>query len=188
MDDRIAELVRRAERDGLVDVAYATMDSPVGRLVLAQTSRGLVRVGFEREDADAVLVELSERISPRVLEAPGRLDDARRELDQYFEGRRQDFDLPLDWSLVTSSFRRKVLEATARIPFGVTRTYRDMAAEAGTPGAVRAAGSALGSNPIPLIVPCHRVLRTGGALGGYGGGLDIKRYLLDLESGRMALG
>jgi methylated-DNA-[protein]-cysteine S-methyltransferase len=185
--DRVTEFVRRAQAECLVDVAYAETDSPVGRLLLASTGRGLARVSFEPEGRDEVLEQLAERISPRVIEAPAQLDDARRELDEYFQGRRQEFDLPLDWSLTTSDFRRRVLERTAGIPYGETLTYRDVAAAAGNERAVRAAGSALGSNPIAIVVPCHRVLRTGGSLGGYGGGLDRKRFLLDLEAGLCAL-
>jgi len=122
-----------------------------------------------------------------MLEAPARLDDVRRELDEYFEGRRRDFDLPIDLALVRGDFARRLLEATARIPFGSTASYRDMAEAAGNVRAVRAAGNALGANPIPIVVPCHRVLRTGGALGGYTGGLDRKRRLLALESGQQPL-
>jgi methylated-DNA-[protein]-cysteine S-methyltransferase len=174
------ELIRRAEQEGLLDVAYAEIDSPVGRLLLAATPRGLVRVSFPVESPEKVLEELASSVSPRVLESPAQLDEARRELDHYFEGRLQDFDLPLDWQL-TRGFYRKVLRATARIPYGQTRSYTQMAKRAGSPRAVRAAGSALGSNPLPIIVPCHRVLRSGGALGGYGGGLETKRALLELE-------
>ena len=187
MDDRLSRLARRAEAEGLVDVAYAETDSPVGRLLLATTPRGLVRISFPRESMDVVLGELAERLSPRVLEVPARLDEVRRELDQYFAGSRHRFELPLDWSLTSSEFRRRVLERTARIPYGETISYRDAAAAAGNERAVRAAGTALGSNPIPIVVPCHRVLRTGGALGGYGGGVERKRFLLDLEAGRSPL-
>ncbi len=164
----------------LLDVAYTTVESPIGRLLLAATRQGLVRVGFATENHDAMLEDIAHRLSPRVLEAPRRLDRVRRELDQYFAGRRHDFTTPLDWSL-SSGFRQRVLRAIAAIPFGEVRTYRDMATAAGNAAAVRAAGSACGSNPIPLVVPCHRVLRTGGGLGGYGGGLDLKRQLLELE-------
>jgi methylated-DNA-[protein]-cysteine S-methyltransferase len=175
------ELIRRAGQEGLLDVAYAEIDTPVGRLLLASTPRGLVRITFPIvETREKVLEELSASVSPRVLESPAKLDRARRELDRYFEGRLQDFDLPLDWQL-THGFYRKVLRATARIPYGQTRSYTQMAKRAGSPRAVRAAGSALGSNPLPIIVPCHRVLRSGGALGGYGGGLETKRALLELE-------
>jgi methylated-DNA-[protein]-cysteine S-methyltransferase len=180
-DELMRRLATRATEEGLVDVAYAPVDSPVGTLLLAATPRGVVRVGFSTEDADDVLDELAQRLSPRVLEAPARLDAARRELEEYFEGRRHGFDLTLDWSLAGAGFRRKVLRATARIPFGEVRTYRQMAVTAGSPRAYRAAGNALGSNPIPVIVPCHRVLASGGGLGGYGGGLDIKQQLLKLE-------
>ena len=177
----LSDLARRADAEGLVDVAYTWTDSPIGPLLLAATPEGLVRVGFgTTEDGDAVLDDLAVRVSPRVLEAPRRLDEVRRELDEYFAGQRRDFDLPLDWRL-TSGFRRRVLEAVAAIPYGSVRTYRDVAAEAGNLKASRAAGSACGSNPIPVVVPCHRVLRTGGGLGGYGGGLDKKELLLTLE-------
>ena len=170
----------RAAEEGLLDVAYTTVDSPFGPLLLAQTRRGLVRVGFPHQDSDQLLAELAERLSPRVLEAPAALDEARRELDLYFEGKLDHFDLPLDWSL-SGGFRQRVLRAIDRIPYGQTRTYTEMALEAGNERAVRAAGTACGSNPIPLVVPCHRVLRTGGAMGGYGGGLPMKEALLELE-------
>jgi methylated-DNA-[protein]-cysteine S-methyltransferase len=172
--------IRRAEEERLVDVAYTEADSPVGKLLLAATPRGMVKVSFPIQPLEEVLERLANEISPRVLEAPARLDDARRELDLYFDGRLQEFDLPLDWSL-THGFYRKVLRATARIPYGQTRSYGQMAQRAGSPRAVRATGSALGSNPLPIIVPCHRVLRSGGALGGYGGGIEMKRTLLELE-------
>jgi methylated-DNA-[protein]-cysteine S-methyltransferase len=170
----------RAAEEGLLDVAYATTDSPFGTLLLAQTRRGLVRVGLPNQDANELLVDLADRVSPRVLEAPAELDEVRRELDLYFEGKLDHFDLPLDWRL-SSGFRQRVLRAINRIPYGQTRSYTEMAAKAGNERAVRAAGSACGSNPIPLVVPCHRVLRTSGALGGYGGGLPMKEGLLELE-------
>jgi methylated-DNA-[protein]-cysteine S-methyltransferase len=174
-------LAERAAAEELLDVAYATVDSPLGPLVVAATPRGLVRVAYIESTADAgVLDELARKLSPRVLEAPARLDAARRELDEYFEGRRTDFDLPLDWAL-TRGFTSKVLQATARIEFGATSTYAEVAGQAGSPRAVRAAGNALGANPLPVVVPCHRVLRTGGGIGGYTGGLDRKEYLLRLE-------
>jgi methylated-DNA-[protein]-cysteine S-methyltransferase len=174
------EFVRRADQEGLLDVAYTEIDSPVGRLLLAATPRGLVRVTFPVEAPEKVLEQLAASVSPRLLESPARLDDVRRELERYFEGRQSNFDLPLDWQL-THGFYRKVLRATARIPFGETRSYSEMATKAGSPRAVRATGTALGSNPLPIIVPCHRVLRSGGALGGYGGGLEVKQALLELE-------
>jgi methylated-DNA-[protein]-cysteine S-methyltransferase len=174
------KIVERATDEGLLDVAYASADSPFGPLLLAATRRGIVRIGLPTQDGDELLAELAARVSPRVLEAPARLDEVRRELDLYFEGRLRDFDLPLDWQL-TRGFYRKVLRATARIPYGQTRSYTEMATKAGSPRAVRATGTALGSNPLPIIVPCHRVLRSGGALGGYGGGLEVKQALLELE-------
>jgi methylated-DNA-[protein]-cysteine S-methyltransferase len=185
--ERVSKLIGRAEAEGLVDVAYSETDTPVGRLLVAATPRGLVRVSFHGERHDEVLNELAERLSPRVLEAPARLDEVRRELDEYFHGRRHEFDVPLDWSLTASPFRRAVLERTAKIPYGATASYRDVASAAGNERAVRAAGTALGANPIPIVVPCHRVLRSGGALGGYGGGLETKRFLLDLEAGRPSM-
>lgn len=173
-------LAERASEEGLLDVAYTTTDSPFGTLLLAKTPRGLVRVGLPNQDADELLVDLAERVSPRVLEAPSELDETRRELDLYFAGKLDRFDLPLDWRL-SEGFRLRVLRAIARIPYGETRNYTQMATSAGNVRAVRAAGTACGRNPIPLVVPCHRVLRSGGALGGYGGGLPMKQALLELE-------
>ena len=173
-------LAERASEEGLLDVAYTSADSPFGPLLLATTPKGLVRVGLPNQDADELLVDLATRVSPRVLEAPAQLDEARRELDLYFEGKLTEFDLPLDWRL-SKDFRRRVLRAIARIPYGQTRSYTQMATSAGNERAVRAAGTACGANPIPLVVPCHRVLRSGGALGGYGGGLPMKEELLRLE-------
>jgi methylated-DNA-[protein]-cysteine S-methyltransferase len=172
----------RADAEGLVDVGYAQVDSPLGRLVLAATPRGLLRVAYEDFDGglDAVLEHLAQRVSPRILEAPDRLDAVRRELDEYFAGARRAFDLPLDLVGV-APFTRRVLEATARIPFGATSTYREVAGAAGSPKAFRATGNALGSNPVPIVVPCHRVLATGGGLGGYTGGTHRKEVLLGLE-------
>jgi len=175
-----AALGAAAAEEGLLDIAYCEVDSPVGQLLAAATPAGLVQLGYPNQSRDEMLAALAQRISPRLLEAPARLDPVRRELDEYFAGKRQRFDLRLDWQL-TSGFRQQVLRETAAIPFGETRTYMEMAASAGSPRAHRAAGSALGSNPIPIIVPCHRVLRSGGGLGGYGGGLDVKRELLTLE-------
>jgi methylated-DNA-[protein]-cysteine S-methyltransferase len=170
----------RAASEGLLDVAYATVDSPLGTLTVAATPRGLVALGLPNRAPEDVAQELASRISPRVLEAPARLDPVRRELDLYFAGELHDFDLPLDWQL-SRGFRLEVLRQTARIPYGSTLSYKQIAARAGSERAVRAAGSALGANPIPIVVPCHRVLRTGGALGGYGGGLPMKESLLRLE-------
>jgi methylated-DNA-[protein]-cysteine S-methyltransferase len=175
------DLTGRAEAEGLIDVAYTSVDSPLGPLVVAGTPKGLVRVSYtEFRGEDEVLEELARRVSPRVLEAPARLDPVRRELDEYFEGQRHDFDVPIDWSYL-AGFTREVLRATARIGFGEVSSYAGVAAEAGSPRAVRAAGNALGSNPMPVVVPCHRVLRSGGKLGGYTGGLERKEFLLRLE-------
>jgi methylated-DNA-[protein]-cysteine S-methyltransferase len=175
------ELTARAEAEGLIDVAYTSVDSPLGPLVVAATPKGLVRVSYtDFRGEDEVLEELAARVSPRVLEAPARLDPVRRELDEYFEGRRQDFEVPIDWSYL-AGFTREVLRATARIGFGDVSSYAGVAAEAGSPRAVRAAGNALGANPMPVVVPCHRVLRSGGKLGGYTGGLERKEFLLRLE-------
>ena len=171
-------LIDHAGAEGLVDVAYASVDSPVGPLTVAGTRRGLVLVSYS--PPEDVLQGLADRISPRVLEAPARLDEVRRELEEYFEGRRTEFDLSLDWSLVRG-FGRRVLRATAAIRYGEVSTYAKVAERAGSARATRAAGNALGANPIPVVVPCHRVLRTGGALGGYGGGVERKEFLLRLE-------
>jgi len=173
-------LTERAVTDDLVDVAYSFVDSPFGTLLVASTKKGLVTLAFHPESAEDVLADLAKRVSPRVLEAPSELDAIRRELDEYFEGRRRDFETPLDWQLV-HGFSERVLRATARIPYGGVSTYRDVAARAGNPRAMRAAGNALGSNPLPILVPCHRVVRTGGAIGNYGGGTDMKKALLTLE-------
>lgn len=178
--ETLGAVAERAEQDGLVDVAYATVGSPLGELLLAATPTGLARVAYPINGHDAVLTDLARRLSPRILEVPSRLERARRELDEYFEGRRREFELPLDLSL-TRGFSRRVLEATAAIGFGEQFTYRDVARAAGSERAVRAAGNALGANPVPVVVPCHRVLRSGGGLGGYTGGLDNKRFLLGLE-------
>jgi methylated-DNA-[protein]-cysteine S-methyltransferase len=180
MNTALERLREAAAEQGLLDVAYATADSPFGPLLLATTPRGLVRIGLPNQDPDALLSDLAIRVSPRVLEAPAKLDAARRELDLYFEGQLTSFDLPLDWRL-SKDFRRRALRAIARIPYGQTRSYMELAASAGNVRAVRAAGTACGTNPLPLVVPCHRILRTGGGLGGYGGGLPMKQALLQLE-------
>jgi methylated-DNA-[protein]-cysteine S-methyltransferase len=174
-------LADRAAAEGLADVVYAPVDSPFGTLLAAATERGLVRLAFPEESADSVLERLARRLSPRILEAPAPLDPVRRELEDYFSGRRRDFEIPLDWSLI-GPFGRRVLHVTSEIPYGGVLSYAEVASEAGSPRGSRAAGNALGSNPIPIVIPCHRVLRTGGALGGYGGGLERKRWLLDLEA------
>jgi methylated-DNA-[protein]-cysteine S-methyltransferase len=183
MKTALDALSERAAAEGLLDVAYTNVDSPFGPLLLAQTRRGLVRLGLPNQSAEDLLEDLVARISPRVLESAAAFEDVRRQLDLYFEGRQREFDLALDWQL-SKDFRRRVLRATARIPYGQTRSYTEMASSAGNRRAVRAAGTALGSNPIPIIVPCHRVLRRGGALGGYGGGLPMKEALLRIEGVR----
>jgi methylated-DNA-[protein]-cysteine S-methyltransferase len=177
----VPPLAERAAEEGLLDVAYTSVDSPLGPLVVAATPKGLVRVSYtEFRGEDDVLEDLARRVSPRVLEAPAKLDPVRRELDEYFDGHREDFDIPIDWSYL-AGFTREVLRATAAIPFGDVSTYAGVAEAAGSPRAVRAAGNALGANPMPVVVPCHRVLRSGGALGGYTGGLERKEFLLRLE-------
>jgi methylated-DNA-[protein]-cysteine S-methyltransferase len=170
-----------ARAEGLADVSYSIEPSPLGDLVVAVTPRGLIRIAYGAEErADTVLEELAQRVSPRVLEAPAALDDVRRELDEYFAGKRTSFDVPVDWKL-HDGFSRRVLRATARIPYGELLTYAQVAAKAGSPRGSRAAGNALGSNRMPIVVPCHRVVRTGGMLGGYTGGIERKQYLLGLE-------
>ena len=170
----------RAAEAGTADVSYALEPSPLGDLLVAATPGGLVSLNYEDGRLDALLERLAEGVSPRVVEAPTQLDDVRRELDEYFAGARRRFQAPLDWRL-THGFTRRVLQATARIPYGDAATYRDVATKAGSERAVRAAGNALGANPMPIVVPCHRVLRTGGGLGGYTGGVERKRFLLELE-------
>ncbi len=177
------DLTEVFERSGQIDVSYVVEDSPVGRLLLAATVDGLVCLHYVGHEGDLEhsLEQLAARLSPRVLRAPRRLDVPRRELDEFFSGRRRDFDIALDHSLVKPGFTRRVLEQTAQIPFGETVTYKGIAGRAGNERAFRAAGTALGSNPLPIIVPCHRVLHAGGGLGGYTGGLDIKRKLLAID-------
>ena len=183
-EERSAEaaerLVASAGEGGLLDVAYTETDSPFGPILLAATRRGLVTLSYPNEDRDRVMERLASKVSPRILESPKRLDEVRRQLDDYFAGKLRGFDLDVDYAL-TQGFTRKVLRATARIPFGELTTYRAIAARAGSPRGSRAAGNALGSNPIPIVVPCHRVIHTSGGLGGYTGGLDRKEFLLHLE-------
>lgn len=175
-----ARLADDAAAADLLDVAFRTVDTPVGRLLLAATSAGLVRVAFEREGFDTVLTALATRLSPRVLRAPSRLDDAARQVEEYFARRRTAFDLPLDRSL-SSGFRGVVQQFLPSIGYGRTLTYQQVAEQVGSPKAVRAVGSACATNPLPVVVPCHRVVRTGGGLGGYLGGLEAKTVLLELE-------
>jgi methylated-DNA-[protein]-cysteine S-methyltransferase len=177
LHDRLAD---RADEDGLLEIAYRTLDTPVGPLLLAATTTGLVRIAFAREGFDTVLESLSARLSPRVLAAPRRLDAAAAELEEYFAGRRRSFDLPLDHAL-SSGFRAQVQRLLPGIGYGRTRTYKEVAELAGNPRAVRAVGTACATNPLPLVVPCHRVLRSDGGLGGYLGGTEAKEALLALE-------
>jgi methylated-DNA-[protein]-cysteine S-methyltransferase len=180
-DRPLPDIADAAAAAGLLDVAYATLDSPVGTLLVAATDRGLVRLAYlDAGEEDDVLQDLAERLSPRVIAAPRRLDEPRRELDEYFAGSRRRFEVPLDWRL-TRGFGRRVLMATATIPYGSVSSYKQVASAAGSPRGFRAAGNALGLNPIPIIVPCHRVLNSGGGLGGYTGGLERKRVLLAVE-------
>ncbi len=173
-------LTARLHAEGLVDVSYASVDTPFGHLLLAGTRKGLVKVAFPEQDTGEVLELLARRLSPRIVEAPAALDAARRELEEYFDGARRAFELPLDWSLI-GPFARRVLRTTAKIPYGDSLTYGEVAAGAGSPGGSRAAGNALGANPIPIVIPCHRVLRAGGILGGYAGGPERKQWLLAHE-------
>jgi|SRR5215216_6204293 methylated-DNA-[protein]-cysteine S-methyltransferase len=176
-----ADLVRRAEAEGLLDVAYRTVDSPLGALLVATTPVGLVRLAFEGEDHATVLAAIADDVSPRVLQADARLDDLARQLDEYFAGRRRGFDVPVDLRLARG-FRRAVLEHLRDIPYGRTESYASVARAAGSPNAVRAAGSACAMNPVPLVVPCHRVVRSDGSIGHYRGGAEAKRRLLALEA------
>jgi methylated-DNA-[protein]-cysteine S-methyltransferase len=170
--------VAAAER--LLDVAVAVVGSPIGDLLIAVTPKGLARVAFPEEDRDDVLGDIAAVLSPRILESVGATDRWRRELDEYFEGVRRTFDLGIDRRMIRG-IARDVLAATARVPFGRTTTYREIAERIGHPRAARAVGNALGGNPIPVVIPCHRVVRAGGAVGGYGGGPERKRALLTLE-------
>jgi len=178
LHDRLAGA---AQDDGVLDVAYRTVDSPIGALLVAATEQGVVRLAFAGEDHEAVLQTLADRISPRVLRAPARLDGVARELDEYFAGRRQGFDVALDWRL-SSGFRGTVLHHLGEIGYGRTATYAAVAQLAGNPKAVRAVGTACATNPLPVLVPCHRVVRSDGGLGGYLGGVEAKRTLLTLEA------
>ncbi|SDT14603.1 methylated-DNA--[protein]-cysteine S-methyltransferase [Microlunatus soli] len=173
-------LVARADHDSLIAIAYRTIDTPVGGLLLAATEQGLVRVAYQQEGFDTVLDALSTKISPRILAAPQRLDVVARELDEYFAGDRHSFDVPLDLSLSTG-FRQTVQRYLPKIDYGRTQTYQQVAERVGNPKAVRAVGTACATNPLPVVVPCHRVLRTDGTLGGYIGGETAKSTLLDLE-------
>ena len=176
-----SRLAALAERQGLLDVSYRTVDSPLGPLLLAATGEGLVRVAFSCEDHDAVLARLASDISPRILRTPRRLDEAAQQLDEYFAGKRRAFSVPVDLQLA-HGFRRSVLEHLRRIPYGDTRSYAAVARAAGNASAVRAAASACSHNPLPLVVPCHRVVRSDGTTGEYRGGPEAKRTLLAMEA------
>jgi methylated-DNA-[protein]-cysteine S-methyltransferase len=174
-------LVEAAQHGGLLDVAYRTLETPVGSLLLAATEEGLVRVAYDVQDHDAALAALAEHVSPRVLRAPARLEQAVRQIEEYFQGRRTRFELALDLRLV-KGFRREVISRLPDIGYGRTESYAQVAAAAGSPRAVRAVGTACATNPLPVVVPCHRVVRSDGSAGGYAGGTDAKRMLLELES------
>jgi methylated-DNA-[protein]-cysteine S-methyltransferase len=174
-------LLERADTDGLLDIAYRTLDTPVGTLLLAATGTGVVRIAFEREDHDRVLVTLADRVSPRILLAPGRLDPVARQVSEYFNGARTSFDVPVDLRL-SRGFRRDVLQHLRAIGYGSTESYAQVAAATGHPRAVRAVGTACATNPLPVVVPCHRVVRSDGSTGSYVGGSDAKAALLQLES------
>jgi len=182
LPDRLHErLTAAAEREGLLDIAYRTLDTPIGSLLLAATERGLVKVAFDRQDHDAVLADLASAISPRILRAPARLDPVTRQLDEYFTGGRQAFDVPLDFRLARG-FRLSVLEHLPEIAYGHTESYAQVATAAGSPKAVRAVGTACALNPLPVVVPCHRVVRSDGSYGQYAGGEEAKRVLLTMEA------
>lgn len=176
-----SRLAEQADQDGLLDIAYRTMDSPIGSLLLAATPEGLVRVAFELEDHDAVLAQLVIAVSPRVLRSGRRTDDAARQLDEYFTGRRRAFDVSIDLQLVRG-FRRSVISHLSEIAYGSTESYATVAKAVGNPAAVRAVGTACSHNPIPVVVPCHRVVRSDGTIGQYLGGVDAKAALLAMEA------
>jgi methylated-DNA-[protein]-cysteine S-methyltransferase len=179
-----ARLTQNAEAQGILDIAYRTVDSAVGPLLLAATERGLLQVTFDNENHDSVLQNLAQRVSTRTLEAPARLDPVARQLDEYFARRRECFDVPLDWSL-SRGFRSEVLRhLAADIGYGATTSYAALAGLTGSPKAVRAVGTACATNPIPIVVPCHRVIRSDGTVGAYRGGAAAKRALLELEHDR----
>jgi methylated-DNA-[protein]-cysteine S-methyltransferase len=186
-DDEVASLyarlATRADEDGLLDVAYRTLDTPVGTLLLAATSSGLVRIAYESEGHEEVLRSLAGKISPRILESPRRLDEVARQLEEYFDGRRAGFDLPIDLRL-SAGFRRSVLSYLPAIGYGETASYKSVAAAVHNPKAVRAVGTACATNPLPVVIPCHRVIRSNGQVGPYLGGPEIKHQLLDMEANR----
>jgi methylated-DNA-[protein]-cysteine S-methyltransferase len=174
-------LAAQAQREGILDVAYRTLDTPAGELLLAATDKGLVKIAFAVQDHDRVLQQLADGVSPRILNSPKRLDDTSRQIEEYFAGERTRFDLPLDWRL-SKGFRREVLAHLQEIGYGHTESYAQVAAASGRPKAVRAVGTACATNPLPVVVPCHRVVRSDGSAGGYAGGAEAKRVLLTLET------
>ncbi len=176
-----SRLAAAAADAGLLDLSYTTLDTPIGKLLLAATDQGLVRVAFDRENHDTVLEQLADTLSPRILHSAARLEAAVRQLDEYFAGHRREFELPLDWRLA-KGFRREVLSHLPLIAYGQTESYAQVAAAAGNPKAVRAVGTACGTNPLPVVVPCHRVVRSDGSFGGYLGGTEAKQLLLTLEA------
>lgn len=176
-----ARLVAAAAADGILDVAYRTVDTPVGTLLLAATEQGLIRVAYPGQGHEAALAQLAELVSPRILNAPGRLDPVARQLEEYFAHRRRAFEVPVDLRL-SRGFRRSVLAHLRQIPYGARESYAQVAAAAGSPRAVRAAGTACATNPVPIVVPCHRVVRSDGTSGRYAGGRDAKLALLTLEA------
>ncbi len=183
VDAAVRRFTERAAEERLIDVAYTTLPSPLGELLVAATPRGLVRLAYlEDREEGGVLRDLAARLSPRVVEAPARLAAERRQLEAYFDRRLSAFELPVDLSLA-GAFAIRVLKRTARIPFGSVSTYSEVAADIGHMRAARAVGNALGSNPIPIVVPCHRVVRSGGGMGGYTGGVHRKERLLEIERG-----
>ena len=184
VDEATAAFLRRADKEGLIDVAYAKVDTPMGPMRVAATDEGLVRVALTANDP--MVEELASTISPRVMEVPGKLDDVRRQLDEYFDGTRTTFSLQIDWQL-SHGFRQMVLQTLFRqVHFGEVVTYGELAERVGNPKASRAVGSAMATNPVPIVVPCHRVLRSGGSIGNYGGGVEMKRRLLTMEGSLLA--
>jgi methylated-DNA-[protein]-cysteine S-methyltransferase len=175
-----AAVASRAQEQNLLDIAYRTVDTPVGQLLIAATPLGLIRVAYTRQDHKAVLTALAEQVSPRVLFAPAKLDEAARQFDDYFTGHRRRFELAVDLQLA-SGFRRAVLERLPDVGYGRTVSYGELAAEVGHPRAARAVGSACATNPVPLVIPCHRVVLGDGSPGAYVGGPEVKRVLLELE-------
>jgi methylated-DNA-[protein]-cysteine S-methyltransferase len=184
-DSTLTRLHERLERDadaaGVLDVAYRTIDTPVGSLLLAATTVGLVRVAYDIEDHEAVLARLADAVSPRILRAPARLDDAARQIDEYFTKRRTTFEVTVDLRLA-DGFRRIVIEHLRDIGYGRRESYAMVAAAIGNPRAVRAVGTACAHNPLPVVIPCHRVVRSDGSTGQYVGGPLAKSTLLDLEA------